>query len=198
MDSTGEKIQEATLQQLEAMGAERLSLRKVASDVGITPMAVYHYFKNRAALLEAVVSAEFRKLEQRLVEVAPKGGFEEKLLAVLDVYIGYAIEHPRVFDYLFAQRRATARRYPEDFRARRSPTLNRVADLINEAMQAGKLRRGDVWELAFDVWAHVHGYVMLHRAGRFSLTDKQFRALARQSNKRFIHGLKSHPAARRT
>ena len=81
--------------------------------------------------------------------------------------------------------------FPEDFRARRSPTLNPVADLLQKAMEAGYLKQDDVWEVAMELWAHTHGYVALYRGGRFDLPEKEFRALVRRSIRRMIHGLKA-------
>ncbi len=92
---------------------------------------------------------------------------------------------------MFSQPRPGARRYPDDFRARRSPTLTLVADDVEAAMKAGYLKKDDVWEVTLELWAHVHGYVMFYRAGRFNLTEKQFRRLVRRSLRRLLHGLKA-------
>jgi len=39
------------------------------------------------------------------------------------------------------------------------------------------------------LWALVHGYVALYRAGRFALSEKQFRELCRRAVERLINGL---------
>ena len=109
----------------------------------------------------------------------------------MDSYIDYAFDRPRIFDYVFSQPRANARRYPDDFRAQRSPTLNAIADLVTQAMDAGFLKRHDKWEIALQLWAHGHGYIMLYRAGRFHLSEAEFRTLTRNSIRRMIHGLKA-------
>ena len=87
--------------------------------------------------------------------------------------------------------RPGARQFPKDFRARRSPTLNPVADLLAAEMERDVLKKDDVWEVAFALWAHVHGYVMLYRAGRVALSEKEFRKLLFRSIRRFLHGLKA-------
>jgi hypothetical protein len=58
-------------------------------------------------------------------------------------------------------------------------------------MQRGALKQDDVWEIALELWAHAHGYLMLHRAGRFDLTDQDFRKLLQRSLRRLLHGLKA-------
>jgi AcrR family transcriptional regulator len=189
--ATEERIAETALKLLETGGEDGVSMRRVAAAVGITPMAIYHYFADRRALLNFVVDREFTKYSESLQATARRGTYEFQILTCMDAYIDYAFAHPRIFDYVFAEPRPGARRFPEDFRARRSPTLNPVADLLQKAMEAGYLKQDDVWELAMELWAHTHGYVSLYRGGRFALSEKEFRALLRRSIRRMLHGLKA-------
>ena len=168
-----------------------MSMRRVATAVGITPMAIYHHFADRKTLLNFVVDREFTKYSESLQATPRRGTYESQILTSMDAYIDYAFAHPRIFDYVFAEPRPGARRFPDDFRARRSPTLNPVADLLQKAMEAGYLKQDDVWEVAMELWAHTHGYVALYRGGRFDLPEKEFRALVRRSIRRMIHGLKA-------
>jgi hypothetical protein len=48
-----------------------------------------------------------------------------------------------------------------------------------------------VWEVALELWALTHGYVALYRAGRFNLSEKEFRAHVRRALRRLIHGFKA-------
>jgi AcrR family transcriptional regulator len=189
--ATEERIAETALKLLETGGEDGVSMRRVAAAVGITPMAIYHHFADRRALLNFVVDREFTKYSESFQALPRRGTFESQILTCMDTYIDYAFAHPRIFDYVFAQPRPGARRFPEDFRARRSPTLNPVADLLQKAMDAGYLKQDDVWELAMELWAHTHGYVALYHGGRFDLPEKEFRALVRRSIRRMLHGLKA-------
>jgi AcrR family transcriptional regulator len=187
--STADRISQAALTILEAEGPEAVSMRRVADAVGITPMAIYHHFPNREALLNTITNQEFATLLS-YIEMRPRrGSLDALLISVMEAYIDYAFDRPRIFDYVFAQPRPGARRYPDDFRARRSPTLNPIADAVRAAMRAGLLRNDDVWEVALELWGLTHGYVALYRAGRFNLPEKEFRALVRRALRRLIHGL---------
>ncbi len=189
--TTAEHIAQAALEILEAEGPEAVSMRRVASAVGITPMAIYHHFPGREALLNFITDREFSKLLQYILAHPLRGTSGARLIGVMEGYVDYALDRPRVFDYVFSRPRPGARQFPRDFRARRSPTLNPIADTITAAMEHGYLKRDDVWEIAFALWAHVHGYVMLYRAGRIGLSAKEFRELIRRSLRRFVHGLKA-------
>jgi len=189
--TTAEHITQVALELLESEGAEAVSMRRVASAVGITPMAIYHHFPNREALLNYITDAEFSKLLEYILAHPLRGDSESRLVDILEGYVDYALARPRIFDYVFSRPRPGARRFPKDFRGRRSPTLNHVADVVATAMEQGDLRKDDVWEIAFALWAHVHGYITLYRAGRISLSQKGFRELVHRSLRRFIHGLKA-------
>jgi AcrR family transcriptional regulator len=186
--TTIELIRGAALELLEKEGAEGVSMRKVAKKVGITPMAIYHHFPNRDALLTAVTDSEFERLAEYLRTAI--GGKGDVLVNAVSGYIDYAFSRPRVFDYVFAQKRKGARRFPVDIRARKSPTLTLLADEVGARMKAGELRRDDVWEVVLAIWALVHGLVVLHRGKRIDLSEKEFRALGEHSLQRLIHGLK--------
>jgi AcrR family transcriptional regulator len=188
---TSARIAIAALAILEAEGAQAVSMRRVASAVGVTPMAIYHHFPNREALLKFVTDREFEKLVDYMRALSAGTSVDDELLRVMDYYIDYSLSRPAVFDYVFSQHRDDARRFPDDFRARRSPTLNRVADTISAAMRTGVLVKDDVWEVAMELWALIHGYITLYRAGRFALSERKFRLLCRRSVRRLLDGLRA-------
>ncbi|HEX4021155.1 MAG TPA: TetR/AcrR family transcriptional regulator [Acidobacteriaceae bacterium] len=191
--TTAERIAEVALEILEGEGPDAVTMRRVAQAVGITPMAIYHHFPNRDAMLQAITDAEFENL-RALIETRKKQSTahpKSRLVQLMAGYLDYALQRPRVFDYVFSRPRPGARQFPDDFRARRSPTLNLVADGVAEAMQAGKLKKDDCWEVALELWALIHGYVALYRAGRFHLSEEDFRALCERSIRRLLHGIQS-------
>jgi AcrR family transcriptional regulator len=196
--NTAQRIVASARAILEKEGPQAVTMRRVAQELGITPMAIYHHYKDRQALLQRIVDDEFERLgaiAERLV-AAPRKRLnrteqeEERLLGAVDAYLDYAFARPHMFDFIFNARRENALRYPRDFRARRSPTLTPVADEMERAMAEGRLARDDAWEIAMQFWAHAHGYVTLYRAGRFDLTEKAFRALYRRAVRRLLDGLR--------
>jgi AcrR family transcriptional regulator len=188
---TADRIAHVALAILEDEGPEAVSMRRVAEAVGITPMAIYHHFPSREALLNTITDREFAKLLSYIQAHPLSGSVEERLMAVMEGYVDYAFAQPRIFDFVFSRPRPGARQFPKDFRARRSPTLNPVADMLAAEMERGHLKKDDVWEVAFALWAHVHGYVVLYRGGRIALAEKEFRKLLNRSIRRFLHGLKA-------
>ena len=60
--ATVRRIAGVALRLLERGGPQRVTMRRVARAVGITPMAIYYHFPNREALLKAITDEEFQKL----------------------------------------------------------------------------------------------------------------------------------------
>ncbi len=59
-ETTAQRIAQAALDLLESEGPEAVSMRRVAEAVGITPMAIYHHFPNRGALLNLITRRRIR------------------------------------------------------------------------------------------------------------------------------------------
>lgn len=188
--TTQNKIVAAARQLFETEGAGAVSMRRVADAVGITPMAIYRHFKNREDLLKHISDIAFQEVAQEWAVRAQHPDLMHGLRHSMENYLDYALQHPHLFDYSFSVARDDARRFPEDFRARRSPTLNVVADMLEEGIRRGLLRERDPWDLAMVMWGHAHGLISLYRAGRFSYDEAQFRAFYLQSFGVLFDGIK--------
>jgi hypothetical protein len=90
---------------------------------------------------------------------------------------------------MFLKPRAGARRYPQDFKAGRSPTANLMVQVIEEAMASGYFRKDDAWEITFEMGGLSHGLIMLYLGGRMDVSPQQFRELYQRSFRRYIHGI---------
>jgi AcrR family transcriptional regulator len=191
MDSTSQKIATAARGLLAEHGTEGVSMRKVASVVGITPMALYRHYPNRDGLLGALADAGFAELTTRLTSLRLTGRLDRQLLKVVDVFVDYAFDNPRLFELMFLTKRAGARQFPEDFRARRSPTASISADIIARGMECGDFRKDDVWEIVFESGAMMQGLVMLYLGGRMALSPAEFRALIHRSFERYLNGIRT-------
>lgn len=189
--STSDKILRAALKLFERGGAEAVSMRRIADAVGITPMAIYRHFPNREALLKRLSDDSFQAIAHEWAAHGTHPDVLERLLALLTPYLDYALANPHLFDHAFSLRRDDARRFPEDFRERQSPTLTVIADAIDEGMRQGVLRKDDPWDVAMTLWAQAHGLIVLYRAGRFSYDEAAFRAFYLASLRRVIDGIKT-------
>lgn len=188
---TAERILRAARALFERGGADAVRMRRVADAVGLTPMAIYRHFPNREALLKRISDDSFDEIARHWLARNRSGDVLSRVIALQRIYLDYALAHPHLFDHAFSTRRADARKYPDDFRAGRSPTLTVAAEAVSEAMQAGLLREDDAWDVAMTLWAHTHGLVALYRAGRFNFSEAEFRRFYDTSLQRLLDGLKA-------
>ncbi|MFZ5638238.1 MAG: TetR/AcrR family transcriptional regulator [Pseudomonadota bacterium] len=186
---TADRILRAARALFEREGADAVSMRRVAAKAGVSPMAIYRHFADRDALLKRICDDSFEEIARHWRARNRGPDALARIVALQDVYLDYALAYPHLFDHAFTARREDARRYPEDFRARRSPTLNEVADAVVEAQAAGALRRDDPWEVAMTLWAHSHGLIALYRAGRFNCPTEEFRVLHARALRRLLEGI---------
>lgn len=186
--STSEKIAAAARRLLESEGADSVTMRRVASEVGITAMAVYRHYPNREGLLNVLADEGFTELAERL-NTRLTGGTKKKLEKLLDIFLDYALEKPRLFELMFLKPREGARQFPHDFKAGLSPTANPTAEVLKEGMTAGFLREDDVWEIVFEMGALMQGLIMLYLGGRMAMSKAGFRSFCHRSFERYMYGI---------
>lgn len=189
MATTAENILAAARRILDREGAAAVTMRSVARDVKITPMAIYRHFADREALLDAVVSQGFAELAAQLRQIKLPKSWEAKLLRMGDVYLDHALAHPHLFELMFLTKRRGARQYPRDFQAGRSPTASLLMEEVEAGIKAGVLRSLEPWEVAFHLGALSHGLIMLYFGGRISATPAGFRELYHTAFQTYFHGL---------
>lgn len=188
--STAASILVAARELLDREGLSAVAMRPVAERVGITPMAIYRHYTDRASLLNAVADGGFSDLATRIQKLPLKGDVEHRLRQVGDVFLDTALQFPNLYELMFLVPREGARVYPQDFQAGRSPTFHPTVNILEEAMRAGELRPDDPIEIAFELSALSHGLIVLYLGGRVAQSDKEFRLLHQRSFRRYLHGLR--------
>lgn len=189
-DSTAERILQAGRGLLDAEGADAVTMRRIATAVGITPMAIYRHYHDRDALLNALADQGFAELARLLAHASSSGSVEQRLTSLGEIYLDHALKNPRLFELMFLKPRSGVRRYPRDFQAGESPTANFMAQVVREGMERGRFRKDDVWEIVFEVGALSHGLVMLFFGGRMGMSALRFREFYRRSFGRYMRGIR--------
>ena len=186
---TSKKIATAARRLLDREGADALTMRRIAKAVGITPMALYRHYQDRASLLNALADEGFAELTVELAARRFSGNIEKRLMEMADIYLDHALENPRLFELMFLAPREGARKFPQDFKAGLSPTANLMVKVIEEGMKSGYFREDDALEIVFEMGALSHGLIMLYLGGRMGGSPERFRAVYRRSFRRYMHGI---------
>lgn len=167
-----------------------MTMRRVATAVGITPMALYRHFADRDGLLNTLADAGFQEWAAHASRMAMPADPEQQLTCILDLFLDFALEKPRLFELMFLSRRRGARQFPEDFRTGRSPTAKFAVAALETGMKQGLFRKDDVWEITFETGAMLQGLVMLYLGGRVGTSEEEFRALCHRALRRYIDGIR--------
>jgi AcrR family transcriptional regulator len=141
------------LRLVEDGGPDAVTIRGVARLAGVSHQAPLHYFRDRDALLHEVAERGFEQLVHRLDrEVRPGAGPLESLRTYGVVYVLHAVEHPGLFQVMFA---------PCD-----DPpgevAYRRLIELCAACQGAGELPGEDPFRLGLLVWSTVHGLAALY------------------------------------
>ncbi len=186
---TAQRIANTARRLLDRGGTEAVTMRRVASAVGITAMAVYRHYPDRNGLLTAVADKGFEELTAHLATISFSGSFEERLSRMAEIYLDHALKNPRLFELMFLKPRHGARKYPRDFVAGTSPTANLMAEVIREGMRNRYFLKDNEWEIVFEMGALSQGLILLFLGGRMAVSKEEFRAFYRRSFRRYFHGI---------
>jgi AcrR family transcriptional regulator len=188
---TKAKIMTATRRLLEREGHAAVSMRRIAAECGVSAMTPYWYFPTREELLEAVCTAAFDEVAAQWRQRERHADPSDDLAAIADLMVDFALDRPRLYDYMFTAPRPGARQFPDDFAEGRSPTLNLLIEALTEGMRQGSLRQDDPVGVALTLAAQMHGLIALHHGGRIGLSDQDFRVLCRDNLRRIIDGIRA-------
>ncbi len=173
--STKQRILRAAERQFERGDTAALSMRKLAKDVQLTPMALYRHFADKSALMDAISADALDEWRSRLEAIEERDAVEW-LECMSRVFLDFSIEAPRRFEAAFLLPAPNARKFPQDIEAGQSPTLNLIIAHIEEAQRNGAwIRKIPAAEIALAIWALAQGLVALYRANRFGGTIDDFR-----------------------
>jgi AcrR family transcriptional regulator len=114
---TAREIKQTARRVLVEQGADRLALRAVAREMGLTAPALYRYFSSREDLVENVVAdlyGELCDLLESVRDAAEPAATGVRLMAVARAFRTWATTHHPEFGLLFGS--AGERVLPEDFR----------------------------------------------------------------------------------
>ena len=146
---------------LRSSGADALSLRELAREVGVSHAAPRRHFEDKAALLEALVAEGFQRLGDALALAAEPDGrtFADRLHQVAVSYVRFATANPALVDLMSASRYLADA--SDDLTRARDASFAPVADLVASGQSTGELIAGDLPRLGTVLFATLHGIATL-------------------------------------
>ncbi|GGV01070.1 TetR family transcriptional regulator [Actinomadura cremea] len=145
---------------LRERGADRLSLRDLAREVGVSHAAPRRHFPDRQALLDALAETGFAQLDTalRTALADADADFPSRVRAAMTAYVRFATENAALLELMYAgKHRPGATRIVE---AAQAP-FGLMSELIVQGQEAGALRAGDPERIGIVLFATLQGIASL-------------------------------------
>jgi len=165
VDTMRTRLCVAALSMFREGGIDAVTFRGLAEAAGASHTLPYRYFENKDALLASVRVMCFDEFE-RFVRTREATATSElgRVLAVMDAYVDFVLEHPVEYTLIFVTAQPPPQRYPELLAARRR-LFEHCVDLVQRCIDEGVVE-GDAREITHAVWGSVHGLLTLHVANQ--------------------------------
>ena len=162
---------DAASARIENQGIEGLSLSKLADDVGVSRSALYHHFRDKNALLNAVAANGFANW----IAMTSESGGDESVPAPVRMkqfvhgYVHWAVKHPQLYDLMFGRPIWKNDLADDELKDVAYPAFQYMLSLITHWQQQGllladkpALRQTQV------IWATLHGLAKLVTDGVYA------------------------------
>ena len=160
----------AARQMAEAEGWDAVTIRRLADRIEYSQPVLYSHFAGKGDIIDAVAVEGFTELRLILQEARQAAASPEAALAELaGAYVGFALEHPALYDAMFTLRTELPFGRPEGPRE-----LHAAFAEFREAVTPLAGGR-DPETLAEVAWSALHGIATLTRAGRLRPDHQQAR-----------------------
>jgi AcrR family transcriptional regulator len=184
-DAVRGRLCEAAAKLFLEEGEAALSMRRLAAEVGCSPMAPYRHFADKAALIAAIRAQAYERLADALAAVAQND--RHRAADVGEAYVRFARENPAAYKLMFDLAQPDEDAWPE-LVAASARAREAMAGYVRELVEAGVLA-GDPVELGYVFWSTIHGLIVLDLAGRIP-AQIGFDALRRRTLGALMRGLR--------
>ena len=163
IESFRDRLCDIAEEKFAALGPDGVTLRDLASAMGVSPMTPYRYFKDKDEILAAVRSRAFSRFANAMETAEASAATKKKGAFTGAAYIDWALKNPAAYRLMFDTQQPTAEQYPELVKA-----MARSRETMTSywrRMKADGRFKGDVELAGHMMWSAMHGAVMLEMAG---------------------------------
>lgn len=172
-------VLDAAERELAADPATSLSIRALATALGVSPTAPHAHFKTKLDLLAALATRGFDRLHDETVASAARAAnANDKLERLAEAYICFSLQNAGLYKIMFTAG-VTLEKHPDLFAASRRAYAV-LQSVIQEVYVGVRTSARD--ELALAAWSMVHGLSTLCSENRIPsdiISDRSPEALAR-------------------
>ncbi|WP_276805129.1 TetR/AcrR family transcriptional regulator [Lactobacillus hominis] len=153
MDNTQDKIIQATIAWIETDDYKNLSMRKLATQIGMTTGAIYKYFQNKDELFYQVSIKLSQKFTEQLITTSDDSA-QNEILLLANKFCQLSQKQPHIINFLFFNSSLNSfyKNPNHDFKF-----YNRIMELVQQ------VNRGGITDQQFfmQIWSFIQGYSLL-------------------------------------
>lgn len=167
-----DRILDASITLLETLQPEQISIRKIAKKAGLSHMAIYTYFQDRDALIQALISRQEGQVRSHFEKILQSREDEDlipNLKKALQDYIEKAKSRPKLFRLLWILPLKKINR-PLDRKMLLDNQFNTMVGLIEKGKQKGLFRNQEPRVAAMTLISLINAPLFLFHLGRLSDT----------------------------
>lgn len=172
-----ERILDTALDIIIDQGFGHLSIRKIASKIGVTATTIYNYYKNKDELNLMIRMRGFSVLHDLLLARAePFDAPEDRVAAMIRGYVAFGVTYPSYYEIMF---NLNTPKYLDYIGTSIEPQASRekqvalscialFTETISDYMTDLKGEMTEtVWDLVLMFWSDLHGMVTLNNSRLF-------------------------------
>jgi AcrR family transcriptional regulator len=157
---------------LREEGESALSLRRLASNLGVSRTAPYNHFKNKDALLSAVAEEGFSRFNEAMRAVRRRHRHSpgnELFRALVQAYVKFALNNQEYYDLMYSSKSWREGATSGNLATAARQTLRKDIERMQRAQDEGLISREvDVAEFVRIYWGTLHGISRLTLDGVYS------------------------------
>jgi AcrR family transcriptional regulator len=155
-DDTRRGILDAAEELLVDEGLEAFSMRRLAARCGCAAPTIYHYFRDKTGIVDAVLEERMQALVRELEAVSLAERPEENMLKLSVAFARFGLQNPDHYQLMMMNRDADATKPASGEKAQAM-----LSAPLDELVRRGRLREAGRERLRQELWCFLHGYVGL-------------------------------------
>jgi AcrR family transcriptional regulator len=189
INNTKEKILDEALQLIIDEGFDKLSMRKIASRLGITAANIYNYYSGKDEINLMIRVRGFEILHSMLLkEFRKKIPINDRIRDLVWAYVNFGITYPGYYDLMFNLHTPKYIDYVgtelEPVAAFEKATamknFNLIAGMIKELVGAGDNHEAVIRDINIQLWSDLHGIISLFNSRVLAEVDENSRDALRK------------------
>ena len=154
-DSVRQAILDTALQLGLEEGFEAISIRKIINRMKYSTGVVYHHFKDKQEIIDAIEASETAKFYGVISQLADDSAdVITNMLTVFRRSMQLAFEEPEKYNLIVLHKYSRHQPSP-------SPWISRIAANLEREMQTGHIRKMDPEYTAFSIWSSFLGFNLM-------------------------------------